>query len=304
MNTVKRWTFRDIVTLNSVEALLEHRQEHPDMAYMLLCQSGHMDMEYRGERKHIGKFDLLMSAADQIPENRTESDDFRCAIYALKAKSLDDILFACMKEEPSWMSKLRYVLLHPILHITRRQVRLIGAYEALVHFYSDGTLWQADSTSRLKRRIAFLQGQAMVMEFLSWIDQAMARDAQARPVTAADSTVNNRSHELYLRFIEMLYTYGLAERRVSWYADRMHITPAYLHHICTKATGEAPQEIIGKMILTEAKQRLANPDSTVKETAFALNFGSESSFCKFFKKMEGRSPSEYRAALLKHTGSV
>jgi len=291
----KRWTFRDIVTLNSVEALLEHRRTHPDMAYMLLCQSGHMDMEYRGEQHHLSKFDLLMSAANHVPEHRRVSDDFRCAIYALEAKSLDDILFACMKEEPAWMHKLRYVLLHPILHLSRRQVRLIGAYEGLVQFYSDGTLWQADSSYRLKRRVAFLQGQAMVLEFLSWIDAAMARDRQSAQDDGRSTTAgNNRANELYLRFYEMLYTYGLAERRVSWYAEQMHITPAYLHHICTRATGESPQDIISRMILQEAKQRLSNPDASIKETAFALNFGSESSFCKFFKKMEGVSPTEWK----------
>lgn len=292
----KRWTFRDILTLNSVEALLEHRKRHPGMAYMLLCQSGHMEMEYRGEKKQIRKFDLLMSPADQLPENRVESEDFRCAIYALEAKSLDDILFACMKEEPAWMHKLRYVLLHPILHLSRRQVRLIGAYEGLIQFYSDGTLWHADSSYRLKRRVAFLQGQAMVLEFMSWIDQAMTRDMQQADAAQKDNSpeLNNRTNELYTRFIEMLYTYGLAERRVSWYAERMHITPAYLHHICTQATGESPQEIIGKMILKEAKQRLSVPDASIKETAFALNFGSESSFCKFFKKMEGVSPTEWK----------
>lgn len=293
----KRWTFRDIVTLNSIEALLEHRKEHVGMAYMLLCQSGHMEMEYRGEKKHMRKFDLLMSAADQIPQNRIESDDFRCTIYALEAKSLDDILFACIKEEPSWMQKLRYVLLHPILHLSRRQVRLLGAYEGLIQFYSDGTLWQADSSYRLKRRVAFLQGQAMVLEFMSWIDQAMTRDKQQADTARENSSqeMNNRTNELYTRFITMLYTYGLAERRVSWYANQMHITPAYLHHICSQAAGQSPQEIIGNMILREAKQRLSSPEASIKETAFALNFGSESSFCKFFKKLEGKTPSEYRS---------
>lgn len=295
MIITKRWTFRDIVTLNSVEALLEHRQEHPDIAYMLLCQNGHMEMTYRGERKQLNKFDLLMSAADQVPEERVESDDFRCAIYALEAKSLDDILFACMKEEPNWMHKLRYVLLHPILHLTRRQVRLIGAYEGLVHFYADDVMANGERRmakgNRLRRRIAFLQGQAMVLEFMSWIN--VPGNGEGR-MAKGEGTKGERTNELYLRFYELLYTYGLVERRVSWYAEQMHITPAYLHHICTTTTGEAPQQIISQMILKEAKQRLSSPDASIKETAFALNFGSESSFCKFFKKMEGITPTEFQ----------
>lgn len=289
------------MTLSSVEALLEHRQEHPDIAYMLLCQSGHMEMTYRGERKQLNKFDLLMSAADQVPEERVESDDFRCAIYALAAKSLDDILFACMKEEPNWMHKLRYVLLHPILHLTRRQVRLIGAYEGLVQFYSDNVMANSERRmakgDRLRRKIAFLQGQAMVLEFMSWIDvdQTNGKERKAKGEGANGEWMKGeRANELYLRFYELLYTYGLVERRVSWYAEQMHITPAYLHHICTNTTGEAPQQIISQMILKEAKQRLSRPDASIKETAFALNFGSESSFCKFFKKMEGITPTEYQ----------
>ena len=293
MIVTKRWTFRDIVTLSSVEALLEHRQEHPDSAYMLLCQSGHMEMIYRGEKKHIGKFDLLMSAADQVPKERVESEDFRCTIYALKAKSLDDILYACMKEEPNWMRKLRYVLVHPILHLTRRQVRLISAYEGLIHFYADNIVeTKTSKVERMRRRIAFLQGQAIVLEFMSWID--VDKDNDERQMTNSERTSGDRTKELYLRFYELLYTYGLVERRVGWYAEQMHITPAYLHHICTEITGDSPQQIISQMILKEAKQRLSSPEASIKETAFALNFGSESSFCKFFKKAVGVSPTEFR----------
>jgi AraC-like DNA-binding protein len=132
---------------------------------------------------------------------------------------------------------------------------------------------------------------------MSWIDQAMTRDKQQADTARENSSqeMNNRTNELYTRFITMLYTYGLAERRVSWYANQMHITPAYLHHICSQAAGQSPQEIIGNMILREAKQRLSSPEASIKETAFALNFGSESSFCKFFKKLEGKTPSEYRS---------
>ena len=53
-------------------------------------------------------------------------------------------------------------------------------------------------------------------------------------------------------------------------------------------------EVIRNRIILEAKRLLINNDMTVLEIANHLNFADNSYFTKFFKKLEGVTPEEFR----------
>ena len=61
-----------------------------------------------------------------------------------------------------------------------------------------------------------------------------------------------------------------------------------------KASGKTPHEVIDETLLKEAYVMLGNPDITISEIAFDLQFNSASAFGRFFKKHTALSPSEYR----------
>jgi AraC-like DNA-binding protein len=44
----------------------------------------------------------------------------------------------------------------------------------------------------------------------------------------------------------------------------------------------------------EAKRLLILPDWTISQVAYELNFNDNSYFTKFFKKVEGKTPEEFR----------
>jgi AraC family transcriptional regulator len=56
--------------------------------------------------------------------------------------------------------------------------------------------------------------------------------------------------------------------------------------------GQAPQVWLDEMRIEKAKQLLAR-GSTLKETAFALDFKQVSHFCRKFKHHTGNTPSEF-----------
>jgi AraC family transcriptional regulator, transcriptional activator of pobA len=53
-------------------------------------------------------------------------------------------------------------------------------------------------------------------------------------------------------------------------------------------------EVIRNRIILEAKRLLVNNDMTVLEIANYLNFADNSYFSKFFKRLEGVTPEEFR----------
>ena len=84
------------------------------------------------------------------------------------------------------------------------------------------------------------------------------------------------------------------------YADLLYITPNHLNAICKNLLGMQAGELIRNRTMLEAKRLLTNPQLTISQIASDLNFSDNSYFTKFFKKVEGITPEEFRKKILNH----
>lgn len=83
-------------------------------------------------------------------------------------------------------------------------------------------------------------------------------------------------------------------RNVTWYAEKLEITPAYLCTIVKQVTGNTCMDIISRMVIMDAKSQLKSTNLSVQEIADSLNFTNMSFFGKYFKRYVGMSPLSYR----------
>lgn len=84
------------------------------------------------------------------------------------------------------------------------------------------------------------------------------------------------------------------------YAELLYITPNHLNAVCKDLLGMQAGEVIRDRTMLEAKRLLTNPQQSIAEIAFALNFSDNSYFTKFFKKLAGLTPEEFRKTILNH----
>ncbi|MDB5015660.1 MAG: araC 2 [Mucilaginibacter sp.] len=82
------------------------------------------------------------------------------------------------------------------------------------------------------------------------------------------------------------------------YADLLYITPNHLNAICKDMLGIQAGEIIRNRTMLEAKRLLINPQLSITEISFMLNFNDNSYFTKFYRKAEGITPEEIRKNIL------
>lgn len=82
-------------------------------------------------------------------------------------------------------------------------------------------------------------------------------------------------------------------------AAEMCLSANYLSDMLRKETGKNTKEYINSYVMDRAKSILLNSDTSVKEIAYKLGFDDPSYFGKFFKKIQGISPTEYRTTLEK-----
>lgn len=96
------------------------------------------------------------------------------------------------------------------------------------------------------------------------------------------------------KFLTEVKTNCRKERKVQFYADRLHISLGHLFSVVKRVSGKSPGEWIDDYITEEARALLKGTNLTIQQISYELGFPSQSFFGKFFKRVMGLSPTEYR----------
>lgn len=115
---------------------------------------------------------------------------------------------------------------------------------------------------------------------------------------AVESIFNNdeqfHSNPVFSKFLNLIDEYFKEERSVSFYAEKLNISPNYLNIICKKSINSSASSLIQDRILLEAKRLLKVSEMSVKDIVFDLGFYDQASFSKFFKSQTGMTPSQFK----------
>lgn len=106
-------------------------------------------------------------------------------------------------------------------------------------------------------------------------------------------------HDLLSRFEELLTSYfAKADEQplptVQYFADALHVSPAYLGDMLRSLTGQNTQQHIHHALIEKAKRLLLSTSLTINETAFQLGFEYPQYFSRLFKNKTGLTPAAYR----------
>uniref|UniRef100_UPI00404743C1 helix-turn-helix domain-containing protein n=1 Tax=Roseivirga sp. TaxID=1964215 RepID=UPI00404743C1 len=91
---------------------------------------------------------------------------------------------------------------------------------------------------------------------------------------------------------EKPFTLGLPS--VGYFADQLNLSANYFGDLVKKETGHSAQEMIQAKLIEIAKDKIFDPEKSVKEIAFELGFKYPQHFSRLFKQQVGISPLEYR----------
>lgn len=104
----------------------------------------------------------------------------------------------------------------------------------------------------------------------------------------------SRQEELFKRFIQLVHKHCTTQREVSFYANKLFITPRYLSTVIQNVTNTTAKSIIDKHVILEIKVLLKSTNLSVQEISNQLCFPDQSFFGRYFKKHTGLSPLQYR----------
>ena len=111
---------------------------------------------------------------------------------------------------------------------------------------------------------------------------------------ARKETFSSRSEEICKTFGHLVIQHYTQERNVSYYAKKMGITPAHLRNTVKNMTGKTVMDFISEVVIVDAKAQLKSTNLPIREIAYSLNFPNVSFFGKYFKRLTGMTPQQYR----------
>lgn len=92
------------------------------------------------------------------------------------------------------------------------------------------------------------------------------------------------------RYKNLISNNFIENKEVSFYAQKLNITPNYLNEVVKSETGRSAKKHITERVLLEAKNLLLYSGMDISEVSHILQFSEPTHFSKFFKKETGQTP--------------
>jgi len=167
---------------------------------------------------------------------------------------------------------------HPVMRFNRKEQEVFQSY-----FHVMRLRLKDKSNHFLKQLISTL----MLAMFYD-LSNVIYHSKQEQPYHMS------RPDAIFTQFIKMVEENCRTERRVSWYAKQLCITPKYLSETVKQVSKRTPNEWIDNYVTSEIRVLLKNTTKSIKEITKELNFPNQSFLGKYFKENVGMSPSKYR----------
>lgn len=107
-------------------------------------------------------------------------------------------------------------------------------------------------------------------------------------------TVPRRTEEVFIGFMRLLSEHFIEHHDIPFYADMLNISPRYLSRVVQQLTGRTVIDYVNQFLVMEATFLLRTSDLSIAQISDRLHFSDQAAFSKFFTRLQGISPKEYR----------
>ena len=240
----------------------------------MLVDKGWMTIHYNGRELTIHPNDLYIYSPCLPVSVMATSDDFHG--FCLMADEHVTI------EAPS---------VHDLVHL---------AYVPIVQLHEPKQTLASDVAQHLIVKMREIIGyihsdhiyKGEVLRMLYSIFLLDLQNAQQRSIMHRQTP--QRVEEIFIEFVRLLPRHFVEHHDIPFYADQLHISTVYLSRVVRQITGRTVVDYINHMLLIEASFLLKTTQLSIAQIADHLHFADTPSFSKFFSRMKGMSPKDYR----------
>lgn len=242
----------------------------------ILCNSGSLSLEINYTNYMLSKNMLLMISPFDIISLKQGSDDFKCNVIVIPPTILNN-LFADVD-----ISKYESLKNCRIVHL-----------EDSFYFYFVQAIALLKSAKQLVSQEKFnLIAEKQVVSLIQMLKYY--NSTFQSNVRNERKEYSSRKNELFKKFIHELISSHSVSREVLFYANELGVSCGYLNEVCNEVSSHSAKEIIDSAVAARLKYELSYTGKTIQELSDEYNFPSQSYFSRYYKRMTGMSPSEFR----------
>lgn len=243
-----------------------------DMTMAIIYEQGSADLKINMRDYHIEAPAVLLVLNDQIYQSAGHSEDLRSKVI-LMSRSFSDSLFANSGEILPLKSS---IMKNPVMKIENEE-NVFGQFFQLLQNIAASPRQEFKIESARHLTLSMFYGYSHLKHEVNEV-----------------KCTNSRQEEIFTKFTELLERHHKKEREIAFYADKMCMTSKHLSQVIKDYTGKTALGIIEEYVISEAKSMLLSTTMSIQQISDELNFPSQSVFGKYFKRVTGISPSEYR----------
>ncbi len=250
---------------------------HAEKSYIGFCLEGSAEIEINLKKRVITKNEIVLISLNSIVFHRNFSDDFRLAFFSISKSITEDLLNYLRKYPPVFLLKPDF----PSIMLTDIEM------EESMDFFR--LMWNVVEDVENDHRIEILKHMlcALLIKIHGYASKYMNNTV---PVS--------RKEEMIRQFFLLVSEHLKESKDVSFYANKLCVSPKYLSSLIKQTIGKPAKECIDYCVILESKLMLRS-SCTIQEISQELNFPNQSFFGKYFKKHTGVSPLYYRRSILK-----
>lgn len=249
---------------------------HPfkiDKSMTIICDHGEVIFNINMQQYHIKAPAVIVVISGQTCELISCSNDLRCRIIAMSRFFTDNMFESLTSKSHGLFAS---ILENPILG-DENDTYVFNQYYEMLQNIAKSPLTEFKIEAAQHLTLAMFYGY-------SYTKHRVTNNLKG----------TDRQKEIYTSFLNVLNANFKKEREVCFYADKLCVTAKHLSHVVKEVVGRSPLDIIEEYVVTESKALLLSTNMSIQQIGENLNFPSQSVFGKYFRRITGISPSEYR----------
>ena len=245
---------------------------------MLVVTEGEVDVTVNLIDKHFVKGMVVFMGYGSIMQVRRVSDDFKVRGFMMQRNLAERVLHNHLTSIYLEDDKTREC------QVDESSVKMLTGMHSI--------LWKIVTRDGYREDVVVPTLMMFSNYFVSLMDGESRRNG------------NNVTHSnrVFKNFISLVNKHCRTEHAIGFYADEMCMSAHHLGLIVRSESGVTAKEWIERAIITQAKLMLKSEDLQAAEVASRLSFSNPSFFSKYFKRITGMTPQEYKRGSAESVG--
>lgn len=245
------------------------------------CIEGHFELEINLKRFSVRENSLFLYTPGNIVRVANISKEEKEMVHFIVVAISSDLMSSTRFDFNKLYDESLHLLENPSVVLSEQEKELCKSYLSLINEVSELKIPNTkESVTSLISSIFYLMG-------------ALWGNRVTEAIKNQDEG-SIRSKAIFESFLKLVRDYHTKERNLSFYADKLFLTPKYLSKLIKTISGKSAHEWIDSFVILEAKNLLKYSDMSIKSIVYELNFPNQTTFYRFFKTKTGMTPSEYR----------